>query len=55
MTKSRQPKQTLLQIIDLDKQDINSRLLLARLLSEHPDKDKEVLNLLERKPDFEKR
>ena len=38
---------TLLQIIELDKQDINSRLLLARLLSEHPDKDKEVLNLLD--------
>ncbi|OYV21300.1 MAG: hypothetical protein CG438_434 [Methylococcaceae bacterium NSP1-1] len=40
-------EETLLQIIDLDKQDINSRLLLARLLSEHPDKDKEVLNLLD--------
>ena len=47
MTKSRQPKQTLRQIIELDKQDINSRLLLAKLLSEHPDKDKEVLNLLD--------
>ncbi len=47
MTKSRQPKQTLRQVIDLDKQDINSRLLLARLLSEHPDKDKDVLNLLD--------
>ncbi|MDD1640316.1 MAG: tetratricopeptide repeat protein, partial [Methylococcaceae bacterium] len=40
-------EETLLQIIDLDKQDINSRLLLARLLSEHPDKDKDVLNLLD--------
>jgi len=38
---------TFLQIIDLDKQDINNRLLLARLLSEHPDKDKDVLNLLD--------
>jgi putative PEP-CTERM system TPR-repeat lipoprotein len=40
-------EQTLRQVIELDKQDINSRLLLARLLSEHPDKDKEVLNLLD--------
>ena len=40
-------EETFLQIIDLDKQDINSRLLLARLLSEHPDKDKDVLNLLD--------
>ena len=35
------------QIINLDKQDINNRLLLAKLLSEHPDKDKDVLKLLD--------
>ncbi len=40
-------EETLRQIIELDKQDINSRLLLARLLSEHPDKDKDALNLLD--------
>ena len=38
---------TLLQIINLDKQDINNRLLLAKLLSEQPDKDQEVLKLLD--------
>ena len=40
-------EQSLQQVIDLDKQDIGSRLLLARLLSEHPDKDKETLALLD--------
>ena len=40
-------EETLQQIINLDKQDINSRLLLAKLLSEHPDKDKDVLKLLD--------
>ena len=40
-------EETLLQIINLDKQDINNRLLLAKLLSEHPDKDKDVLKLLD--------
>ncbi len=38
---------TLLQIINSDKQDINNRLLLAKLLSEHPDKDQDVLKLLD--------
>jgi putative PEP-CTERM system TPR-repeat lipoprotein len=40
-------EETLLQIINQEKQDINSRLLLAKLLSEHPDKDKDVLKLLD--------
>jgi len=40
-------EQSLQKVIALDKQDISSRLLLARLLSEHTDKDKEVLALLE--------
>jgi len=40
-------EQSLQKIINLDKQDINSRLLLARLLSEYPDKDKETLALLD--------
>lgn len=39
-------EETLQHIINLDKEDINNRLLLAKLLSEHPDKDKEVLKLL---------
>ena len=38
---------TLRQIISQDKQDINNRLLLVKLLNEHPDKDKEVLELLD--------
>jgi len=38
---------TLLQIINRDKQDINNRLLLAKLLSERPDKDQDVLKLLD--------
>ena len=40
-------EQSLQKVIALDKQDIGSRLLLARLLSEHPDKDKETLTLLD--------
>ena len=40
-------EQSLQKIIDLDKQDIGSRLLLARLLSEYPDKNKESLALLD--------
>ncbi len=40
-------EQTLLKLIDQDKQDVGNRLLLARLLSEHPDKDKETLALLD--------
>ena len=40
-------EQTLQKLIDQDKQDIGNRLLLARLLSEHPDKDKETLALLD--------
>ena len=40
-------EETLLQIINQEKQDISSRLLLAKLLSEHPDKDKDVLKLLD--------
>ncbi|CAA9890575.1 conserved exported hypothetical protein [Candidatus Methylobacter favarea] len=38
---------TLLQIINREKQDINSRLLLAKLWSEHADKDKDILKLLD--------
>lgn len=38
---------TLLQIINKDKEDSNSRLLLAKLLSEHPDKEKDVLALID--------
>jgi putative PEP-CTERM system TPR-repeat lipoprotein len=40
-------EQTLLKLINQEKQDIGDRLLLARLLSEHPDKDKETLALLD--------
>ena len=40
-------EQSLQKIINLDKQDIGSRLLLARLLSDYPDKDKETLALLD--------
>lgn len=40
-------EQTLLQIISQEKLDINHRLLLAKLLSEHPDKEKDVLKLLD--------
>ena len=40
-------EQTLQKLIALDKQDIDNRILLARLLSEHPDKDKETLALLD--------
>jgi len=40
-------EETLRQIINQDKQDINNRLFLVKLLSEHPDKDKDVLKLLD--------
>jgi len=40
-------EQSLEKIIALDKQDIGSRLLLARLLSEYPNKDKQTLSLLD--------
>lgn len=40
-------EQTLGKLIDQDKQDINHRLLLAKLLSEQPDKEQEVLKLLD--------
>lgn len=40
-------EQTLRQLINQEKQDINHRLLLAKLLSEQPDKEKEVLELLD--------
>lgn len=40
-------EQSLQKIIGLDKQNIGSRLLLARLLSEYPDKTKETLTLLD--------
>lgn len=40
-------EQTLLKLINQEKQDVGNRLLLARLLSEHPDKDKETLALLD--------
>ena len=40
-------EQTLQKLINQDKQDISNRLLLSRLLSEHPDKEKETLALLD--------
>lgn len=40
-------EQNVRHIISKDKQDINHRLLLARLLSEQPGKDKEALDLLD--------
>lgn len=40
-------EQTLLKLINLDKKNVSDRLLLARLMSEHPDKEKEVLALLD--------
>ncbi len=40
-------EQTLRQLIDHEKQDINHRLLLAKLLGEQPDKEKELLKLLD--------
>lgn len=40
-------EKTLRQIVSQESQDVNARLMLARLLSEHPDKDKEVINLLD--------
>ena len=40
-------EQTLLKLINLEKQDIGSRLLLVKLLSEQPDKEQETLKLLD--------
>lgn len=40
-------EQTLRQLINQEKQDTNHRLVLAKLLSEQPDKEKEVLELLD--------
>ncbi|MDD5579743.1 MAG: tetratricopeptide repeat protein [Methylobacter sp.] len=40
-------EETLHQVIDQEKQDIYNRLLLAKLLSEHPDKEKEVFKLFD--------
>lgn len=40
-------EQTLLKLINLDKQDVGSRLLLVKLLSESPEKEQETLKLLD--------
>ena len=40
-------EQTLRQLINQEKQDANNRLLLARLLIAQPDKEKEILQLLD--------
>jgi len=40
-------EETLQKLINQDKQDVGNRLLLARLLSEHTDKEKETLALLD--------
>ncbi|MDD1627448.1 MAG: tetratricopeptide repeat protein, partial [Methylococcaceae bacterium] len=40
-------EQTLLKLINVEKQDAGSRLLLIKLMSEHPDKVQETLNLLD--------
>lgn len=40
-------EQTLFKLINLDKQDVGSRLLLIKLLSENPDKEQETLKLLD--------
>ncbi len=40
-------EQTLLKLINLEKQDAGSRLLLVKLMSEHPDKVQETLKLLD--------
>jgi putative PEP-CTERM system TPR-repeat lipoprotein len=40
-------EQTLLKLINQDKQNVNERLLLAKLISDQPDKEKEVLKLLD--------
>ncbi|MDO9047769.1 MAG: tetratricopeptide repeat protein [Methylobacter sp.] len=40
-------EQTLRQLINQEKQDINHRLLLAKLLSEQPGKEKEALKLMD--------
>lgn len=45
--KKQQAEQTLLQIIDQEKQDTTHRLLLAQLLSEQPNKEKDALKLLD--------
>lgn len=46
-------EQTLRQFIHQEKQDTNHRLLLAKLLSEQPDKEKEVLKLLDEASEIE--
>jgi putative PEP-CTERM system TPR-repeat lipoprotein len=40
-------EQTLQKLIIQEKQDVGDRLLLARLLSEHPDKEKDTLALID--------
>lgn len=40
-------EETLLKLITLDKQNIGNRLLLIKLMSEHPDKEQETLKLLD--------
>lgn len=40
-------EQTLLKLVNQDKRDINHRLLLAQLLTEHVNKEKDVLKLLD--------
>ncbi|MGZ8191699.1 MAG: tetratricopeptide repeat protein [Methylococcaceae bacterium] len=40
-------EETLLKLINQEKKDVNDRLLLAKLMSEHPDKEKDVLKLLD--------
>jgi putative PEP-CTERM system TPR-repeat lipoprotein len=40
-------EQTLFKLINLEKQDAGSRLLLIKLLSEHPEKEQETLKLLD--------
>lgn len=42
-----QAEQTLRQLIDLEKHDTSHRLLLAKLLTEQPNKEKDVLALLD--------
>lgn len=46
-------EQTLLQLIGQEKKDINHRLLLARLFTEHPDKEKDVFKLLDEASEIE--
>ena len=46
-------EQTLRQLIDQEKQDTNHRLLLAKLFSEQPDKEKDVMKLLDEASEIE--